>query len=70
MSLLWDLSDVLMGVMALINIPVILILSGTAFKALRDYEDQLKREVNPVFKKCGYRTCAEDGFLELGNLGD
>lgn len=50
MSLLWDLSDVLMGVMVLINIPVILILSGTAFKALRDYEDQLKRGVNPVFK--------------------
>ena len=50
MSLLWDLSDVLMGVMALINIPVILILSGTAFKAIRDYEDQLKRGVNPVFK--------------------
>ena len=42
MSLLWDLSDVLMGVMALINIPVILILSGTAFKAFRDYEDQLE----------------------------
>ena len=33
-----------------INIPVILILSGTAFKAIRDYEDQLKRGVNPVFK--------------------
>jgi len=38
MSLLWDLSDVLMGVMALINIPVILILSEIAFKAVQDYE--------------------------------
>ena len=37
MSLLWDLSDVLMGVMALINIPVILILSEIAFKAVQDY---------------------------------
>ena len=50
MSLLWDLSDVLMGVMALINIPVILILSEIAFKAIQDYEAQLKQGINPVFK--------------------
>ena len=50
MSLLWDLSDVLMGVMALINIPVILILSGIAFKAIQDYEAQLKQGINPVLK--------------------
>ena len=50
MSLLWDLSDVLMGVMALINIPVILILSGIAFQAIQDYEAQLKQGINPVFK--------------------
>ena len=50
MSLLWDLSDVLMGVMALINIPVILILSGIAFKVIQDYEAQLKQGINPVFK--------------------
>ena len=50
MSLLWDLSDVLMGVMALINIPVILILSGIAVKAIQDYEVQLKQGINPVFK--------------------
>lgn len=50
MSLLWDLSDVLMGVMALINIPVILILSEIAFKAVQDYEAQLKQGINPVFK--------------------
>ena len=50
MSLLWDLSDVLMGVMALINIPVILILSEIAFKAVQDYEAQLKKGINPVFK--------------------
>ena len=50
MSLLWDLSDVLMGVMALINIPVILILSNTALKALADYEKQKKDGGNPVFR--------------------
>lgn len=43
-SMLWNISDVLMGVMALINIPVILILSNTALKALEDYEKQKKME--------------------------
>ena len=38
------------GVMALINIPVILILSGIAFKAIQDYEVQLKQGINPVLK--------------------
>ena len=47
MSMLWNISDVLMGVMAIINIPVILILSNTAMKA---YERQLKMGMNPVFK--------------------
>lgn len=45
--MLWNISDVLMGVMAIINIPVILILSNTAMKA---YERQLKIGMNPVFK--------------------
>lgn len=42
--------EMLMGVMAIINIPVILILSNTAMKALKDYEKQLKMGMNPVFK--------------------
>lgn len=50
MSMLWDISDVLMGVMALINIPVILVLSNTAMKAVKDYEKQLKNGGNPVFR--------------------
>lgn len=50
MTLLWNISDVLMGVMAIINIPVIFILSNTAMKALKDYENQKKQGKNPVFK--------------------
>ena len=49
MTLLWHISDVLMGVMALINIPVILILSNTVLKALKDYERQIRQKKNPVF---------------------
>ena len=45
--MLWNISDVLMGVMAIINIPV---MSNTAMKALKDYERQLKMGMNPVFK--------------------
>lgn len=50
MAMLWNISDVLMGVMALINIPVILILSNTAMKTLKDYERQLESGKDPVFK--------------------
>ena len=39
-----------MWVIAIINIPVILILSNMAMKALKDYEKQLKMGMNPVFK--------------------
>ena len=35
--------------MALINIPVILILSNTVLKAIKDYESQVKQKKNPVF---------------------
>lgn len=49
MDLLWNISDVLMGVMALINIPVLLLLSGTVKRALTDFEKQRRTGKNPVF---------------------
>lgn len=49
MDLLWSISDVLMGVMALINIPVLLLLSGTVKRALTDFEKQRRTGKNPVF---------------------
>lgn len=50
MSLAWDIADFLMGVMCLINIPSIIILGGTALKALDDYRKQRAEGKNPVFK--------------------
>lgn len=50
MSLAWDIADFLMGVMCLINIPTIIILGGTALKALDDYKKQRNQGKNPVFK--------------------
>lgn len=51
MGLVWDLADVLMGIMAIINIPVICIVGGPAIKALADYTAQKREGRNPVFKK-------------------
>ena len=49
-GLVWDLADVLMGFMAIINLPVIVILGGTALAALNDYTNQKKEGKDPVFK--------------------
>lgn len=46
---LWNVADVTMGGMTLINIPVILILGKYALRALADYEKQRKEGVEPVF---------------------
>lgn len=48
-GLLWDIADVTMGGMTLINMPVILILSRYALNALKDYERQAAEGKKPVF---------------------
>lgn len=49
-DLLWNIADVTMGAMTLINIPVIVILGKYAFRALKDYEKQRKQGIDePVF---------------------
>ena len=49
-SVIWNVADITMGGMAVLNIVVILLLGGTAVKVLRDYEEQKKRGVEPVFR--------------------
>ncbi|MCI8304422.1 MAG: alanine:cation symporter family protein [Lawsonibacter sp.] len=46
----WNIADVLMGFMAIINLPVIVILGGTAMKALEDYSAQRASGKDPAFK--------------------
>lgn len=48
-GLLWDIADVTMGGMTIINMPVIIILSKYALSALNDYEKQSKNGKSPVF---------------------
>lgn len=49
-SVAWSTADVIMGFLALINLPVILILGGPAIHCMRDYIRQKKEGKNPVFK--------------------
>lgn len=49
-GLLWDIADVTMGLMTIVNIPVIVILGKYAFRALKNYEAQLKQGIEPTFK--------------------
>lgn len=49
-DLLWNIADVTMGGMTLINMPVIFILSKYAFRALKDYEKKIKNGEKTTFK--------------------
>ncbi len=48
-DLLWSIADITMGGMTLINMPVIIILSKYALRALKDYEEQRRSGTEPVF---------------------
>ena len=54
-SFAWDSADLCQGLMVLVNIPVILILSPIAVKALKNYIAQKKQGKEPVYiaKECG-----------------
>ncbi|WP_263081864.1 sodium:alanine symporter family protein [Endozoicomonas sp. Mp262] len=47
----WIFADLAMGLMALINLAVIVLLSGPAFQVLRDYDRQLGKGILPVFQR-------------------
>ena len=49
-DLLWGIADITMGLMAIINIPVIIILGKYAFRALKDYRLQRKAGQDPTFR--------------------
>ncbi len=49
-DLLWNVADVTMGAMTLINMPVIIILGKYVYRTLGDYTRQRKEGKEPVFK--------------------
>ena len=46
----WNLGDILMGLMALINLPVIVILGNQAIRCANDYSAQRKAGIEPHFR--------------------
>ena len=61
MNAAWDLADITMGGMTIINIPVCFLLGGTAVKALQNYELQKAEGKDPVF-------CASDIQMDTSDL--
>ncbi len=49
-GLAWDTADLLQALMVITNVPVILILTKPAIKALRDYEKQRATKDSPTFR--------------------
>ena len=48
-STMWNIADITMGCMAVVNIIAILLLGNTAIKVLKDYESQRKAGKDPIF---------------------
>ncbi|MCL1141458.1 alanine/glycine:cation symporter family protein [Shewanella gaetbuli] len=48
-GLVWDLADVSMGLMAVVNIVALVLLSGLAIRVINDYREQIKAGQEPVF---------------------
>ncbi|MDV6378863.1 alanine/glycine:cation symporter family protein [Sporosarcina sp. GW1-11] len=49
-QVVWDMADLFMGLMAIINLVVILLLGKVAFQVLDDFTKQRRAGRNPVFK--------------------
>lgn len=50
-EVIWNTADGIMGLMALVNLVAIALLSGVAFKLLRDYSQQRREGKDPVFTR-------------------
>ncbi|MEF9955495.1 MAG: alanine/glycine:cation symporter family protein [Clostridium sp.] len=61
-SVAWNTADVLMGLMALINLPVIIILAKPAILCMNDYIAQRKTGKNPVFKAADIHLADKTDF--------
>ena len=62
LGVVWDTADVLMGLMAIINVPVIFLLVKPAADCLEDYVQQKKAGKKPVFKAANIGIKEETDF--------
>ncbi len=65
----WIVADLAMGLMALINLVVIVLLSGPAFQVLKDYDQQLKAGREPVFKRSKFPFLNRTMDVDVWNDG-
>jgi AGCS family alanine or glycine:cation symporter len=66
----WNLADIFMGLMALMNIAALIMLRKVAFKLYDDYRRQLAEGKNPIFHKSSIEElhdveCWDDDHHEL-----
>ena len=62
-QIVWDLADLFMGFMVIINLIAITLLSKVAFAALQDYINQKKAGKDPIFIK---KTLKDLRILNVG----
>ena len=51
LQIVWNLADIFMGLMALLNLTALVLLRKVAFELFEDYMSQLKAGKNPIFHK-------------------
>ena len=61
-GLLWDIADIFMGLMALINMPVIFILGRHAFRALADYKTKKREGLKDDFRATDIGITDKENF--------
>ena len=72
---IWNLADIFMGLMAVMNIIALIALRDVAFKLYKDYREQLKQGKNPVFHKSTIPElknveCWDDDHSKIYNMRD
>ncbi|WP_430591494.1 alanine/glycine:cation symporter family protein [Humidisolicoccus flavus] len=73
-DLIWNFADGIMGIMALVNLTAVVLLSGIAFRLIKDYSAQRKAGKDPVFVRSSMPDiknveCWEDEESVTGTIG-
>lgn len=67
LEMVWMVADLAMGLMALINLVIIVLLSGPVMQVLRDFDIQSKSGLSPEFNRCRFpfldRTIDKDVWV-------
>ncbi len=58
-SLVWDLADVSMGLMAIVNLVALVLLSGLAIRVINDYREQVDAGIDPKFDTSKFPELAD-----------